>query len=488
MAVRNIKGIGSQKPIPIHVWIPPAYTPIYKIVVSTSSQDYDITDYLIKGEYTDGITETIGSFAFTIDNSTENYTTAFSLYDEVKVYIDYGATASTLRFTGLIERVSKLKNQLVLTGRSSAMRAIGKNVSISGSGYRSTILEYIVNTYFSGVIGTAGIETDAGNIEVNYSDTPFWDIIQDLCKSGGRSAYVDKDYNLQYFISGSRENTTEAIVHDQNLISVGDFSPDLQQIYNKVRVYGAIYDDIPIIATATSDTTLTKGDIKELTIVDRDITSYEEAQARANAELDYYKDPPTVGEVTSLGLPTLQPGEKLRISDPPDGLEPKAYEIQSFTHKFSNDEPFQTTVTIKKERNSIPYILRDRIKFESSSNETKNPNDLDYSVVWTFDEDVGTHDHTRIVNGILQTDGSSTGTWISPTTSLAANMTRIEVKVSGTYLQGRKLWISANNGTTWNEVPDYGSITIPTGKDLKLRIDLPSATTEVTAAGLLYSL
>ena len=484
MAVRNIKGIGSQKPIPIHVWIPPAYTPIYKIVVSTSSQDYDITDYLIKGEYTDGITETIGSFAFTIDNSTENYTTAFSLYDEVKVYLDYGTTASTLRFTGLIERVSKLKNQLVITGRSSAMRAIGKNITIDKTDTRSNILTYIVNIYFSGTISTSGIEEDNETTHASYFEVPFWDVVQDLCKAG-RSAYIDKDYNLQYFLTGSRTNEAEAIVHDQNLISVGDFSPDLQQIYNKVKVYGRDVDGIPILASATADTSLTKGDIKELKITDNSILTVEQAQERANAELEYYKDPPTVGEVTSLGLPTLQPGEKLRISDPPDGLEPKAYEIQSFTHKFSNDEPFQTNVTIKKARSSISNILKLRVDFENRVPDNYNPREMDYSLVYDFETDVGTHLRTKILSGVLKTDGSSSGTWTSPLVTLDSKMTDFEIFVNGSNLQGRKLWISTNGGAIWKYIYET-TVSITPGKYIQLKIDIPSEITEIESLGITY--
>ena len=75
MPVRNIKSIGRKKPIPVHVWIPPKFNPTYKIEVEKGDgTKYDITNNIIQGEYTDGITETIGNFSFKINNSCLLYT------------------------------------------------------------------------------------------------------------------------------------------------------------------------------------------------------------------------------------------------------------------------------------------------------------------------------------------------------------------------------------------------------------------------------
>lgn len=491
MAVRNIGGIGNVKPIPIHVFIPPQFNAIHKVFINDGTTDYDVTNIIVEGEYTDGVTETIGSFNFKIDNSNETYTNTFSLYNQVKIYLDYGASATTLKFVGLLERISKKNNEIVFTGRSSAIRSIGKNITYSAtSTARSTILKAITNKYFSGVIGTTGVEDDLTEITVNYFDVPFWDVAEELAKSGGRDVYIDKDFELQYFESGSRVNTTEAIVHTHNLIETGDFSPDLQEVYNKVKVYGSVSSGIPILATASSSTTLTEGDIKELKINDSSITTQTQAQERADAELDYYKDPPTVGTIISLGLPTLSPGEKLRISDPLNGLTPGEYSIQSFTHVFSNDDPFKTEVTIQKSRASIPNILKKRIKFEDKITENDNPNEMDYSLIFDFERDgnIGTHSSTTISDGTLKTDGSATGTWVSPLTTLSSNISGISPKIVGSNLQGRTFWLSSNNGTTWTEIPYEGiSTTIPVGKDIKFKVSLPSATTEVTAVGALYT-
>ena len=323
---------------------------------------------------------------------------------------------------------------------------------------------------------------------VNYFNIPFWDVVEELARSGGRDAYIDESFEMQYFESGTRLNTTEAVVHEYNLINTEDFSPDLQEVYNKVKVYGSKIEGIPLLATATSSTSLTDGDIKELKINDSNITTQAQAQERADAEKDYFGNPPTVGKITSLGLPTLAPGERLRISDPLNGLKPSEYTIQYFTHLFSNDEPFQTEITIQKERVNISKILKKRILFEDKITENVNPDELDYSMIFDFTSDIGTHTNTVISDGILKTNGASTGTWESDTTVIDSNLTKVKLQISGSNLQGRKIFISSDGGNAYKEFP-YGDdeVSIPIGVDIKLKVALPSATTEITAVGFLYT-
>ena len=59
--VRNIRGIGGIKPIPVNIFIPPKFNAIVKIEIVTASDTYDITDFVEAGSWTDGATEGIGS-------------------------------------------------------------------------------------------------------------------------------------------------------------------------------------------------------------------------------------------------------------------------------------------------------------------------------------------------------------------------------------------------------------------------------------------
>lgn len=496
MPVRNITSIGRTKPIPVYVWIPPTFGATHKIEIVSGSDTYDVTDITLDAEFIDGVTETIGDFTVKIDNSTQIYTNTFSPYDQIKLYANYGASATTERFVGRIERISKSDHNLVLTGKSLAIKYMGKNVTYSASSTaRSTILSAIISQYSSEFVGltTNNLESDTGTMTVNYADKPFMDVIEEICKDGSRDSYIDVDSDFHYFASGSRYNNTEAVVHELNLIATGDFSPDTSNIFNKVKVYGATDGNIPILATAGDTASQTIYGVKELKIDDASITTQVQAQARADYELSINKDPITLGEIISLGLPTIQPGEQVRISDPLNGLTPSFYQIHKYTHKFSNDEPFQTTLTVQKERSTIPRILKERIKFESEITATNNPNELNFSYITDLGIDSGTHTNTVIsVNsstgkGELKTDGSATGTWVSDTINLASNITAIEPRIGGTNLSSVLIAISTNGGRLFTSISS-GTTTIPAGKNLQIKLTFASATTVVTTVGFLYSL
>ena len=496
MAVRNIRGIGGRKPIPIHVWIPPVFSAIYKIEVYDGTTTTDVTDYVIEGEYTDGVTETIGNFSFKVDNSTQNYSTTFNLYNQIKIYMNYGATATDLVFVGMIERLSKAKSNLIITGRGAAAKVIGKNITYAATDKaRATILSEIIAANFSTILTTNNLEADTTTLTVNYYEKPFWDIVEEICQIGGRDAYVDKDFDFNYFVTGSRANTTEAVVHTYNLIETGDFTPDASTIANKVRVYGLSTAGLPLISTSSDSSSQATYDDKDLKITDESIISASQIQSRSDYELARYKDPPTIGTVISLGLPTLLPGEKLRVSDPLNSVDPDYYQINKFTHKFSNDNPFMTEVTIQREHTSIPKILRKSIKQSAELMTSVNANDLDYSYIWDFNTAMGTHSNTQISispnatppEGVLKTTGGATGTWESDVLELGSNISAVEVRIAGQNTAGTQLFVSTDGGTVYNTVLS-GDTTITAGRDIKIKVVINSATTEITAVALLYNL
>ncbi len=509
MPARNVTQIGKSrrvKPIPGHVWIPPTDGSIYKIEIVTSSQTYDVTDFILQGELIDGVTETIGSFNFEIDNSAQQYANAFSIYDTLNVYMNYGATATILKFSGLIERPSNRENKIILTGKGSALRAVGKNVTHSATDVaRSDVLIAIIEKYFTGVITTTNVETDSTLITVNYEDKPFWEIVEEMCAAGGRDAYIDPNFDFHYFESGSRVNITDAAVHESNLVDTGDFSPDLQGVINKVRVYGQKNGKVIIVGTAEDTTSQTNlsGDIRELIINDNSIITTTQAQDRADFELAKNKDPPTVGEVKALLMPTLSPGEKVRISDPLNGIDPAHYTIQNYRHNFSNDEPPMTTLTIQKERSSIPLTLKQRVRFDTDITEPNNPGEMDYSIIFDFsnvlaaDADAfGTHSDTEIdsTKGFLKVvDGGTTGTWISDVVTAKGDITDGEARIEGTSLKDLSVFISLDAGQSYTQIGfnnfvSGGTATAEDGDQVRLKLVLGSANVEVSLAGVLYKI
>ena len=483
--------VRSGRRIPTHIWVPPIDEIEFKIeIVDSSNNVYDISDEIVEGEWTDGVTETIGNFTFTIDNADQSFTNKFSLYNEIRIYTDYAESATTKRFVGLLEKISTKEGDIVVSGRSIASRVMGVTVTYSGTDYSHEILSTILTNYAS-YITQNNIDTTESTdtiVTVNWYQKPFWECVQELCNKTSYDAYIDMNLDFNYFVSGTRKNTTEAVVHDHNLEDVGDFTPDLSQVYNRIIVYGAKIEGIQIIWTEESDSSISSYDPRELIINDSNIITTEQARDRALYEKSLQENPPILGEVTCLGLATILPGEKIRISHPDSNLQPGFYDIRKFTHKLSSDDSPLTVLTIKKEGDTISRILKKRVTFESESTEKENPNEMRYTILYTFDSYSGTHSSTQITDGVLKTDGSSTGTWISDLTTTSENITYIELRVTGDSLAGTEYYFSTDGGNTYQTINSLSTAiqTSPTGTNFKLKIVLNSSSTQIKSAGILY--
>jgi len=483
--------IVSGRKIRPFVWVPPTNEIEYKIEIVTNSETYDVTENIVEGEYTDGITETIGNFTFTIDNTGQDYTNKFNLYDRIRIYMDYATSATTKVFEGRIEKVNTKEGDIVISGRSVASRVMGITVTYRAADYTHEILSTILTKY-AGYITKTNIDTTESTdapISVNWYHKPFWECVQELCNRSGYDAYIDANSDFNYFVSESKENTTEAVVHTHNLEEVGDFTPDLSVVYNRIIVYGAKVEEMQIIWMEQDTDSIASYDVRELTINDSNIITVAQARARALYELSLHKDPPIIGEVTSLGLPTILPGERIRISDPDSELDPKYYNIQKFTHRFSSDDVPLTVLTIQKEMSTIPKILKKRISFEIESTEKENPNEMRFSIIETFDSDIGTHSTTEITEGRLKTTtGNSTGTWISNLITTSNNVTSYELRVKGEALPGTIYSISTDGGSTYQSINalNMAYSASPPGTNIKIKIVFASASTQIDAYSLLY--
>lgn len=494
MPVRNISGLGptkNVKPIIAHHLIPPVFAPVYKVeLVGTNT--YDVTEYIAPSVFSDGVTDNIGSFDFVLIDPNQTYSNNIANFDQIKIYLDYGATATTLRFTGIIESNYREGIYYKVSGRSIGMKARGKNIIYSATNKaRSTVLTEIIEANFT-FLDTSNIETDNTLITVNYSEKPFEEIITELCGKH-HEFYIDHSENARFFTRGSKINTTEAIVQGYNHVSTEDYGSDSEEVVTRVRVYGRKQGDIALFATSSSTTSHTSGIVKEKKINDESIITTTEATERADAEYAALIQEPKLGVVTSLLLPTLAPGEKLSMFVPQDEITEGQYLINSFTHKLPI---LNTVINVQQKKVNIPQIIKKNIVTSTGLSEQDNPNDLDFSNIITFENDSGTHSNTVINENYLKVEiGQSTGQWISDLIELSANVDAIAFKITGDFLIGQydatstNLWFSLDGGTTWRYYDTtIGTTTVPTGRDLKIRIDLNSTTSKVKAVAVQYSL
>lgn len=489
MAVRNLKNIQP------HIWIPPAYSANFKITVTrTDGTVDDITDSLLSWKIQDGVTESIGAFEFSIPNPNDYYTSLWQDLAIFKFYADYtGSTPTTLRFRGRIERPSNQNNNLKCTGRSEALFLVEANVSKIYNGVdTAVILLDLINTYGQSRYDVSLIPATSGTtLTVNWIDRPFLDCFIDLCNAAGYDGYIDCNLFVRYFATGTVNNDTDIIVHDQNLIEVGDFTPDKTRVKNKIRVYGATVDGVQVIYTANDSASQTSNGIRVKNINDDSITSQDQAKELGDFELVQNKNPPVIGDVKSVMLATIQPGENIRISDPMEGLNPTYYNANHYVTEF-DDSGFFTTITINKEARTIAHIFKQNIETQSKSQQTSsNIENLDFSAIELFNSDSGTHSGTVIQDGVLKLSGVAPGTWTSPVINTADQLylNQIRVVLSGDNIPGVTLQMSANGGLNYEAISIKTLTTISSslGSNIILRITLGENSSQVDSFSIQYS-
>jgi len=494
MPVRNVSSfVGNVKPIPVEIFIPPAFSVIWKVELEkTTGETYDVTDYLIEGStFSYGVTDTVGSFNVKIIDPNQTYSNLMGDFDYVNVYLDYGTTATSLRFKGVIERRNRDDVYSNFSGRGIGMITQGKNVIYSAKNKaRSDVLTEIIEANFS-TIDTTNIETDDTLITVNYSEVPFQEIVQEIC-SKHHDFYISPTFEAHYFTRGSRLNTTEAVVQDRNHIFTEEYGEDSEEVVSKIRVYGDNTTGVPLFASSTSDTTHTKGIVKEKRIDDGSIKTFDQAKDRADFEYTSLNNIPSIGSVTSLLLPTLAPGEKVKMAIPVDGIDPDYYTIQSFEHTLPD---LDTKLIINQRKLDISKIIRKNIQNVDKIYVNDNPYDLDFSKVINFESTSGTFNNTEIKDDyLIVSEGNSTGSWTSDEISFSDNIFAIYFKTSGNNLITQYtsttsvLYFSLDGGNSWTPFVKGTTQSPSNSKSLIIKMVLNSSDAQLKNIAFQYSL
>lgn len=501
MAAKNTFVIGpsqNQKPIPIWHVIPPASESDYYFKIITDTEEIDLTDIVTKGTITDGATNTVGSFEITIIDPDKTIYDKIATFDDLVLYADYGDPTS-LRFRGKIERRGYQDIYTVISGRSVGMIFVDKPIIYASNGKKkkSDILKEIIDINFSEhSINVDNISEDENLIDVNYFEIPFIDIITEICGSS-HDFYLNHSYNAFYFPKGSINNMTDGISQEQNHIETTDNADDSESTYSQVRIYGSSVNSIPLIATSELDTTITRGVSKVLKIDNSSIITDDQLIDFTDSQKQIAQEIPKVGTHTALFLPTIQPGEKLFIAIPREGIAPGYYPVISYTHEFDlgSEHDRKTTINLVRRRQEISDIMKGRISFESKISENSNPNNQDFAKRITFNEDSGTHSKTIIAEGYLQVkEGEAVGQWISDIIDLGEDVSRMEFYLTGELLVQQYsvttsyLWYSLDGGTTWKLSPGNGiQVVGQTGNQLRFRIDLNSNESKAQSIAYMYS-
>jgi hypothetical protein len=484
MAVRNARSKSATH------WIPPEFTAKHKLTIERSDGTVDdITSYVYLFEYEDGVTDTIGGFELQISNATEQYTDKWTFMDIVRFYCDYATSATTLRFRGRIEKIDYTNNIIKISGRSEALAFMDITVTKSYQQLDcSDILKDLIDNYGKGNFTYNNIDTSNVIITINWYQKPFWECVTELCTATGYFAYVDSNLDFHFKLKGGVDNTQEAIVHTYNLISVSEFSEDITQVKNRIKVYGAQQDGIQLIYTVEDKDSITSYKLREDILQNNNMTNYNQIKEYGNYILETKKNPPVTGEVIGTLLASIQPGERIRLSSPENKLPPGYYDIIGFKQTIDFNSGLYTTVKVNKEPQRYNQILKTLIQNGSDTQTTDiNKFDLDFTYNLLFNEDTGVHSNTQIVDGLLKPTAVG-GVYISDSFIENENITQVNLLVVGSNVPDVKFEITGNGGVSYialrpNNLTNLSSVQ---GRDLKIRITFNTDTPEIDSISIQF--
>lgn len=465
--------------------IPRSFTPDWKVEIIRGNTTDDVTPYILYGKYNLMATEGIGDFEILLlDDSEQTLGGRYFGNETVNFYIDNDIVATTKRFVGKIEKVQKVYDdggyQVKLTGRHISKELLSINVSksyLNIDGWTaSSILIDLVGQYLTpqGYTTTNVVDTTT-TISISIIDKPLWDCIKDLCELANYDCYVDDDKDLHFFERNSILCQTQAIYPAEILTNdgLGDTTFDVK---NRVRVYGSsgiVYtsDDV--------DSQSTYGIVEADPISDSAIITYEEAKKRGDGQLLLYKNQKLQGNVSVLGYPDVNAGEKIWISIPDQSIHNK-YRILQITQEFGNDVDvgFKSTFLIEKPIKDLSFVLRDAQRSTSGKDlsRAENPNQMKYSLYLSFNDttNIETMSGVKLNNGkLILTSGSTTGIMESVTENTAKDVTEVELRTEGSGVDECVYEASADDGGSWQTVTRNTLTPINNpSSNLKLRITM----------------
>jgi hypothetical protein len=449
-----------------------------------------------------GVTAKAGSCELIINNSDGAYTGLFSKKDSVKIYADF-ASGTTQQFDGFVREVNPTIDgypKLQIIGNDWAgealMRVVNKQYSTPMT--LDAIFKDLVADYLPGhTTNNVADLSSFGTFTPTFNNKKLIDCFKDLMDKTQNNycAYCDFSKDWHVFEKGSIFNLYEPIIHTRNLISLST-EDTLSDMATKITLYGKDQENMPMMVTVSNDPEGV-GTIHNV-YRDTNITTYASLLSKANDILAKSSTSEIKGkEAVVKGMITLRPGDSVYMFAPLIGLQTEVF-VPEFRHTIIGGKVMKTYVTWQlqhKMPETISTVIKDTINASQEMLNIDNPDDLENSYNFIFDDNsnVETITGLSITGGKLQISaGGTTGTLITSTREVAANITKIELKYDGWNLGDSTFEVSVDGGLNYETVT-RNTVMTPSysGSSLKLRTVLNStaanASPNIESMALLYT-
>jgi hypothetical protein len=455
---------------------------------------------MINADVTLSATDEGGSVSLTLSNKDGQFTRLWNGGEKIEIWADF-ASATNKIFRGIIERpwhsFGSDGHKMILSGRDGSY--LLQNTSSVNEDYTdkdsAEIVSDIIAKYASGITYSQSL---TGTIipSISFRDKSPWDAIAEALKAAGHDFYVDTNFALQHFLKNSMTCTTENLIHGMNMLNCS-MGTDLREISNRIKVVGANVDGssgcllLRMKEDASSQGTYY---LKEKVEPRTDIEDNSQIDTAAEQLLTEYKVPVQNGTASGMGMPTLLPGYKVRMSSPYEDVN-GYFRIAQIVHSFSKASGFTTSVNAGKIKTGISTYLADMYKKQEEGMDYSNKNNLNHSYVVKFNENPALCTFTdceQLDGELVLISGKTTGTAISIIHTSDANITKAELRAEGQDLGVSAFYVSNDGGANYTTVSlDAVYNLTTTGKNLVVKVVLNSDATNVSpkikALSCLYS-
>lgn len=275
------------------------------------------------------------------------------------------------------------------------------------------------------------------------------------------------------------ENNNEQISIGQNLLSLSRYGRDTTTEVNRFKQSG--FSDGSIILVRTKEDAVIQA---QLWIKDKFETSNASitnilVEARALAKLNILKTSPNKGTLNCVGLPTLQPGEKVQVNIP--YIVNEKIKVKNFNINLG--EGLEFNMDLQDKETKFEDIFKERIDENYNVLPTNNPNGMSQALVFDFTngEDYSLT-NTVIDEDILSLFGSeSEGVCVINGVELDENVTKGEVRIKADQIRSCSYRASNDDGKNWVVIsPGFLFNFAATGKTISLEITLRDSSSGVS--------
>jgi hypothetical protein len=200
-----------------------------------------------------GCSKEVGSYEVTLQNWNSKYSPSGTYPISVGMdgSISLGRTPNTpLLMTLRVENVkyqsTPTENYVIISGRCWGERLFRRTVTAVYTGMKGEEIVKDLMDYYAGLSHTrAAVElvenTDTTYSELEYEDSPVWDILKYIAESADDGGVIGFDFRVapdgkfEFFPKNSKSNATVIV---ENIDDVADYEKDIARVRNYIKVYG----------------------------------------------------------------------------------------------------------------------------------------------------------------------------------------------------------------------------------------------------------